>query len=407
MGCSSSRVLGAPATPGPFVHLTDAEAAAKLDWLLGVRVAGSEETKKVALLTLDRWFRKRIPRSISKKIDLVTSVASDGAMDASLEGDLTVAIKDKDCLASLTSALDTLHTRALPKQCLGFAGLYHKLGEHKPWRYAFGQGCRMYDITTPFPPDIKAMFDAMGMSDEFKQPETVFTEFSGFDTSDLCLYVNIMPIVMQGQEKAVGPHMVREAFDRLRKEMAPYEMEFGLPLVDVLCVPGGAFSFPDFKLQGAFSEFWKEAEKLVDEGLVRSLAVNAFTIHQIEALLGFARHRPVLASFESSILAQMPEMVAFLKENRIVPRAHVALCKGDVLESECLKRRCFLLFSSCCLALTTASHHPSHLLLLSPLPLPPPLASSQRLDPRSSRPQVAHRPGRHAVLRPRHARAHR
>lgn len=31
-------------------------------------------------------------------------------------------------------------------------------------------------------------------------------------------------------------------------------------------------------------------------------------------------------------------MVTFLKENRIVPRAHLALCKGDVLESHCLKR---------------------------------------------------------------------
>ena len=31
-------------------------------------------------------------------------------------------------------------------------------------------------------------------------------------------------------------------------------------------------------------------------------------------------------------------MVAFLKQHRIMPRAHLALCKGDVLEAECLKR---------------------------------------------------------------------
>ena len=77
---------------------------------------------------------------------------------------------------------------------------------------------------------------------------------------------------------------------------------------------------------------------LVDEGLVRSLSINAATIHQIESLLEFARHRPVMASFESSPLAPLPEMVAFLKQNRIVPRAHVALCKGEALDLECLKR---------------------------------------------------------------------
>ena len=95
---------------------------------------------------------------------------------------------------------------------------------------------------------------------------------------------------------------------------------------------------PTFKSVGCFSDFWKEAEKLVDEGLVRSLSINAATIHQIESLLEFARHRPVMASFESSPLAPLPEMVAFLKQNRIVPRAHVALCKGEALDLECLKR---------------------------------------------------------------------
>ena len=55
-------------------------------------------------------------------------------MDEALKRALGAAVKDKDCLSSLASALDTLHERALPKQCVGFAGLYHKLGEHKPKR---------------------------------------------------------------------------------------------------------------------------------------------------------------------------------------------------------------------------------------------------------------------------------
>ena len=91
---------------------------------------------------------------------------------------------------------------------------------------------------------------------------------------------------------------------------APFEEEFGGPLADTLTLfPACCISFPDFKGHGCFSDFWKEAEKLVDEGLVRSLAMNNATIHQIESTLEFARHRPVMATYESSILAQMPEMV--------------------------------------------------------------------------------------------------
>ena len=322
MGCTPSKVLAAPdERSSPFALLPEAEAAAKLDWFVGAAVAGSDHTKKAALITLDGWVHKRVRRSLSKKVDLVTSVASDGAMDATLQKALRAAIKDEDCLSSLASALDTLYSRALPKECLGFAGLYHKLGEHRPWRYAFDRGCRMYDMTTPFPPDLKAMFDAMGMSEEFFFPDDAYSEFSGTDQSENCFYVNAMMMVMQGQEDKAGPHMLRDAIERLRTEcQGPYEKEFGGPLVDILCVQGGAFSFPDFRMHGAFSDYWKEAEKLVDEGLVRALAVNAFTIHQIESLLEFARHRPVMASFESSILAQVRDPQPSNRDNAITKR---------------------------------------------------------------------------------------
>ena len=60
---------------------------------------------------------------------------------------------------------------------------------------------------------------------------------------------------------------------------------------------------------------------------------HSSTIHQIEATLQFARHRPVVHTFEQHILNQAPEMVAFCKANGIAPRAHVCLAKGDVFES--------------------------------------------------------------------------
>ena len=52
------------------------------------------------------------------------------------------------------------------------------------------------------------------------------------------------------------------------------------------------------------------------------------TIHQIEAVLKFCRHRPVLHSFEQHPLFHCPEMVAFCLETHIAPRGHIALAKG-------------------------------------------------------------------------------
>ena len=108
------------------------------------------------------------------------------------------------------------------------------MGEHKPWRFAFEQGCRMYDVALPPTAEIMAIFESMGMADEFKQPSSAFAEFGGCDTSDLCLAVNAMAIVQADKTETVGLHMIREGFERLRKEMQPYEEEFGLPLADIL-----------------------------------------------------------------------------------------------------------------------------------------------------------------------------
>ena len=153
----------------------------------------------------------------------------------------------------------------------------------------------------------------MGMDAEFKCPPSAWEEFAGVDTTDLCLCVGSFPAVMMGQEHTVGPEMVRKGFDRLRERMAPYEREHGLPLADVyMLAPVGAMSFPDFKAHGCFSEMYKEAERLVDEGLVRSIGLNNATIHQIEATMEFARHRPVMATFESSSARPPPRPVCTL-----------------------------------------------------------------------------------------------
>lgn len=59
---------------------------------------------------------------------------------------------------------------------------------------------------------------------------------------------------------------------------------------------------------GSISDYWAEAEKLVDEGLVRTLGVCNMSLAHIETILTFCRHRPVMASFEMSILNHCEEV---------------------------------------------------------------------------------------------------
>ena len=115
----------------------------------------------------------------------------------------------------------------------------------------------MYDVPMPFAPDILSAFEAMGLGDEFKFPASAFAELEGCDMSDVCMVMNLMPMVMSGQEHTAGPHMLRESFDELRKQMAPYEKEHGLPLIDNLVINIFGLVIPTFKSVGCFSDFWK------------------------------------------------------------------------------------------------------------------------------------------------------
>ena len=126
---------------------------------------------------------------------------------------------------------------------------------------------------------------------------------------------------------------------------------------------------------------------------------HSSTIHQIEATLQFARHRPVVHTFEQHILNQAPEMVAFCKANGIAPRAHVCLAKGDVFESACLQRDDM---SAPQVTGCQPHHHLRRLCSLVPStttsPPPPPRSAGG--------PQVEHPAGRLGVLRRRHPRPH-
>ncbi|CAO1629645.1 unnamed protein product [Sympodiomycopsis kandeliae] len=70
---------------------------------------------------------------------------------------------------------------------------------------------------------------------------------------------------------------------------------------------------------------WREMEKLVDEGLVKSIGVSNFNIRRLSKLLKECRIKPVTDQVELSFTCPQPELISFLKKVDIVPQAYSPL----------------------------------------------------------------------------------
>lgn len=70
---------------------------------------------------------------------------------------------------------------------------------------------------------------------------------------------------------------------------------------------------------------WREMEKLVDEGLVKSIGLSNFNIRRTRELLKEARIKPVVNQVELSFACPQPELVDWLKRHDIVPQAYSPL----------------------------------------------------------------------------------
>lgn len=70
---------------------------------------------------------------------------------------------------------------------------------------------------------------------------------------------------------------------------------------------------------------WREMEKLVDQGKVRSIGVSNFTIPKLEKLLSFARIKPAVNQIEAHAYLLQPELHEFHKKHGIVPTAYSPL----------------------------------------------------------------------------------
>ena len=54
---------------------------------------------------------------------------------------------------------------------------------------------------------------------------------------------------------SIGPHLIRESFNRAREDLKALEEKVGLPVIDVYWV-GYGMAFPTFKIVGCVSDFW-------------------------------------------------------------------------------------------------------------------------------------------------------
>ena len=79
------------------------------------------------------------------------------------------------------------------------------------------------------------------------------------------------------------------------------------------------------------NETWKAMEKLVDEGLVRSIGVSNFLPHHLEPLMESARIMPAVNQIEYHPGWTQKACVEFCRRNGIVLEAWSPLANGDAL----------------------------------------------------------------------------
>ncbi|CAI2376062.1 unnamed protein product [Moneuplotes crassus] len=77
---------------------------------------------------------------------------------------------------------------------------------------------------------------------------------------------------------------------------------------------------------------WAELEKLVDEGVIKSIGVSNFNVQSLLDMLAYCRIKPVCNEVELHPYLVQDELVKFMKDNEIVPIAFCPLIRGGQQE---------------------------------------------------------------------------
>eukprot|EP00727_Mastigamoeba_balamuthi_P014464 m51a1_g9642 putative aldo keto diketogulonate reductase (311) ;mRNA; f:1164413-1165498 len=85
------------------------------------------------------------------------------------------------------------------------------------------------------------------------------------------------------------------------------------------------------------AETWRAMERLVDEGLVRSIGVANFTTPYLRDLLAVARIRPAVDQVEAHVLLQQPKLREFARKEGIHLTSHRSLgSPGSIFRPEAI-----------------------------------------------------------------------
>jgi len=76
------------------------------------------------------------------------------------------------------------------------------------------------------------------------------------------------------------------------------------------------------------SDTWKEMEKLVDQGLVKSIGVSNFNIASLKKLLGYCRIKPVVNQVELHPFLRQDDLLEYAKEVNIHLTAYSPLARN-------------------------------------------------------------------------------
>jgi len=332
MGCGASSqsapVRYAPDEPPVKVN---GEAQQKLQFLLGgASVSGDEAACAKALEIICFFFAAKFNgRRPTKPIDLLNLYDKDSQVEWKLVAALKSGLNSKFAV-EVFAALETVYKRALPKMGLGVFTLHERCPGEQPLKVAFEHGCRLFPMMDPMPGPFAKINPVAKFGDELRD----------FDLStDACVMSCVKCFMPANIKPEDAKGCVRRSFDALKEALGPLKVGENQPLIDgyTMVFPTPLIAMPSKTPLVdvlTFGEMWAEMEALVDEGLVRTIGVSNFTVHQIDALLKVAKYRPAFLQQERHILNHASEFKAFCDARKIAMIAPVPLATGEVLDSK-------------------------------------------------------------------------
>eukprot|EP00727_Mastigamoeba_balamuthi_P014459 m51a1_g9638 putative aldo keto diketogulonate reductase (312) ;mRNA; f:1156049-1157447 len=139
------------------------------------------------------------------------------------------------------------------------------------------------------------------------------------------LWVTSKVWITELSEKDVAAACRRSLADLGLSYLDLYLIHWPLAIKKGAALPIKREDIDDIKL----AETWRAMERLVDEGLVRSIGVANYSVAHLRDLLAVARIRPAVDQVEAHVLLQQPKLREFARKEGIHLTSYSTLGSGD------------------------------------------------------------------------------